>query len=557
MSNNLEKQQYTIQGYSLSKLLKRLEDATARLEDLTFYQENYLLEKYNVSIEGVNNVPSASQDTADPSVIKTIGAQQDLQNIDVKEETITEQVEKPLAIKEFDLFIEDNIKPLFEVSEKIDTVVKDAAKLYLEAYIETSKFLQACALASKPDMQSAEFAEALKPISTKIMEINEFKESQRNSKYSAYLSSFCEGFPVFSWVTTTTPQGLVDSFKEAAQFWTNRVLKEFREADPNSVEWVKLYLSGFDELKKYIKQYQTTGPTFKSSGGIPLTEALKNISSDVSSSFSSTSSSSLTVPTSGGSTGGAPPPPPPPPPAAVFEVKTESKPTKSVDSGDMTAVFAQLSQGEAITSGLKKVDKSEIKKNPLPASSTANTASKNSGPPIKPKKPQDISMKQPKKEMVGNKWFVMDFVNEPQPIVIEGSSLDESVFVGKCINTVVQVKGKINSITFNECQGSSLVMDSCVAGVDFIKCNKFGLQVDGTCPMISIDKCEGGDIYLSKDSINADISTSCATALNVNLPIGEDDEYVEFPIAEQLIHKFDVTKGKNGKIVSQVFEHAG
>lgn len=538
-----DSKQLYAQGYSLTKLLKRLEDATARLEDLTIYQEEYITEKY-----GVQGNETAKQDSppeieiVNNDIIKTIGDHQVC-----KEEPLT----KPKAIEEFDLFINENIKPLLDLSEKIDTSVVDAVKLYIEAYVETSKFLEACSIAIKPDMQSAEFGEALQPISSKIQEINEFKEFQRSSKYSSYLSSICEGFPVFSWVTTTTPQGLVDSYKEAAQFWTNRILKEFRESDPVSVEWVKLFLSGFDELKKYIKAYQTTGPTYSSTSGIPLLTALAKVSS-------SSSDGAAAPPAAPTTTGGNPPPPPPPPapPAAVFEVKTDD--TKATaESGDMTAVFAELSKGENITSGLKKVDKAEIKKQKAESKPVSPPKPQGSKPPTKPKKPQDISMKEPKKELVGNKWFVMDFINEPSPIVIEGATLGESVFVGKCINSIIQVKGKVNSITFNECKGSSLVMDSCVAGVDFIKCDKFGLQVDGYCPMITTDKCDGGNVYLSKESINAEISTSCTTAMNVNLPIGEDDEFVEFPIPEQLVHKFDLEKGKSGKFVSEVFEHAG
>lgn len=531
--------QLNAQGYSITKLLKRLEDATARLEDLTIYQEEYITEKYGVQSNGTSITDAPAENEV---ASKDVG-----HNKEDNEGHKDESASKPKAIEEFDLFIAENIKPLLDLSEKIDTSVVDAVNLYLEAYVETSKFLEACSMAIKPDMQSAEFGEALKPISSKIQEINEFKEFQRSSKYSSYLSSICEGFPVFSWVTTTTPQGLVDSYKEAAQFWTNRILKEFRESDPVSVEWVKLFLSGFDELKKYIKANQTTGPTFSSKSGIPLLDALKKVSS-------SSVAPPVTPPTSAGNP--PPPPPPPAPPANVFEVKKDE--AKSAESGDMTAVFAELSKGENITSGLKKVDKAELKKQkelnkPVPASKPAV----NNKPPSKPKKPQDISIKEPKKELVGNKWFVMDFINEPSPIVIEGATLGESVFVGKCINSIIQVKGKVNSITFNECKGSSLVIDSCVAGVDFIKCEKFGLQVDGYCPMITTDKCDGGNVYLSKESINAEISTSCTTAMNVNLPIGEDDEFVEFAIPEQLVHKFDLNKGKSGKFLSEVFEHAG
>lgn len=518
-----------IQGYSLTKLLKRLEDATARLEDLTIYQEEYISDKYGIQVnDNSKQTPSSENEIVNNDIIKTNGDHQ------IRKDEFSE---KPKAIVEFDLLIDNKIKPLLELSEKIDAAVVDAVKLYLEAYAETSKFLQACNMAIKPDMQSAEFAEALGPISAKIQEINEFKDFQRSSKFSSYLSSICEGFPVFSWVTTTTPQGLVDSYKEAAQFWTNRILKEFRESDPNSVEWVKLYLSGFDDLKKYIKEYQTTGPSFSSSSNLSILDALNGLS---------TKSTAAAT--------NAPPPPPPAPPAMVFEIK-QDKPT-SAESGDMTAVFAELNKGENITSGLKKVDKAELKKEKELKKKESKPITDNK-PPVKPKKPQDISIKEAKKELVGNKWFVMDFINEPAPIVIAGATIGESVFVGKCINSIVQVKGKVNSITFNECKGSSLVMESCVSGVDFIKCEKFGLQVDGYCPMITTDKCDGGNVYLSKESINAEISTSCTTAMNVNLPIGDDEEFVEFAIPEQLVHKFDLNKGKSGKFVSEVFEHAG
>jgi adenylyl cyclase-associated protein len=54
---------------------------------------------------------------------------------------------------------------------------------------------------------------------------------------------------------------------------------------------------------------------------------------------------------------GAPPPPPPPPPVA-----TSGAPSPAVGPA---AVFAELNRGEDVTSGLRKVDKSEMThKNP-------------------------------------------------------------------------------------------------------------------------------------------------------------------------------------------------
>jgi adenylyl cyclase-associated protein len=55
---------------------------------------------------------------------------------------------------------------------------------------------------------------------------------------------------------------------------------------------------------------------------------------------------------------GAPPPPPPPPPALAA---TSGK----APAGGAAAVFAELNKGEAVTQGLRKVDKSQMThKNP-------------------------------------------------------------------------------------------------------------------------------------------------------------------------------------------------
>lgn len=64
--------------------------------------------------------------------------------------------------------------------------------------------------------------------------------------------------------------------KEATQFYGNRILKDFREKcaiftslhfynscyldrDPTHVEWVRAYTAIFDDLKKYVMEYHTTG----------------------------------------------------------------------------------------------------------------------------------------------------------------------------------------------------------------------------------------------------------------------------------------------------------
>lgn len=62
-----------------------------------------------------------------------------------------------------------------------------------------------------------------------------------------------------------------------------------------------------------------------------------------------------------GAGGPPPPPPPPPPPAGILPSGAPATPP----AGGAGAVFAELNKGEAVTQGLRKVDKSEMThKNP-------------------------------------------------------------------------------------------------------------------------------------------------------------------------------------------------
>lgn len=81
----------------------------------------------------------------------------------------------------------------------------------------------------------------------------------------------------------------------------------------------------------------------------------------------------------------------------------------------MGAVFADLNKGESVTSGLRKVDKSEMThKNPalrgnapVPSSSAAGGSPPLGSKPVKPPKPQAMQKKPSKKALDGNKWAVV------------------------------------------------------------------------------------------------------------------------------------------------------
>lgn len=541
--------EFAIQGFNLVKLLKRLEDATARLEDVTLYQEGYIQSKIEERTQASKKSTSedltsiADSDSGNASINK----QKD-ENTDALEPTIKEiNEETPKSVLEFEAFLNENVDKLLNISEKIDPLLMEAVKLLKDSFLIQLDLINLAVKAKQPDYSSPEFMNIIKPINENIMSITELKDKNRQSLVFSYLNSIAEGGLVLSWFAISTPLSFISDVKDAAQFWTNKVLKEFKENDPNSVEWVNTYMNLFANLKVYIKEYQTTGLKWNTKpSALDFKEALTQIQSK--------SSSSAQVSDTNRSAAAAPAPP-----ASVFEVKNDD--SKSTASGGMDAVFVELNQGESITKGLKKVDKSQqTHKNPelragstVPGSSSAVT--KSDIPPPKPKKPSILKTKKPpRKELIGNKWFIENYdsqPNEAEPILIEANK-DESVFIGKCSNVFIQIKGKVNAISLSETEKCSLLLESCISGLDIVKSNKFGIQVQNFLPQISIDKSDNGSIYLSKESLNTEIFTSCSTTINVNLPVGEDDDFVEFPIPEQLKHTF-----ANGKLNSSVFEHMG
>lgn len=232
----------------------------------------------------------------------------------------------------------------------------------------------------------------------------------------------------------------------------------------------------------------------------------------------------------------------------------------------MNAVFDQLNQGSAVTAGLRKVDKSEMThKNPtlragssVPQRSESQTSlgSNRSKSPMPAKKPDSLKGKKPgKKELDGNKWIVENFENTGTEIIEIQAELNHSILISKCSKCVIQVKGKANAISIDNCTGLSLLIGSLVSSIDVIKSPKFALQVDGVLPTIMLDQIDGAQIYLQEESMNSppEVFTSKCSSINiVTPPKSEDDDSKETPLPEQLRSYF-----KNGRLVTEVVEHAG
>lgn len=154
--------------------------------------------------------------------------------------------------------------------------------------------------------------------------------------------------------------------------------------------------------------------------------------------------------------------------------------------------------------------------------------------------PKPVVEKPPVFARDGKKWLIENQKNNSN-LVVDGADMNNVVYIFKCVNSTVVVKNKINSIVMDSCKKSSIVFESLVSSAEFINCQSVQMQVLGKVPTITIDKTDGCQMYLSKDSLSTEIVTSKSSELNVMVPKADGD-YSEHPIPEQ----FKTTIGPKG-----------
>ena len=55
----------------------------------------------------------------------------------------------------------------------------------------------------------------------------------------------------------------------------------------------------------------------------------------------------------------------------------------------------------------------------------------------------------------------------------------------------VQVKGKLNAITIDQCSKTGVVFQDLVASCELVNSSSLQVQVTGLVPTVAIDKCDG------------------------------------------------------------------
>ncbi|KAE8148929.1 adenylate cyclase associated N terminal-domain-containing protein [Aspergillus avenaceus] len=526
--------------HNLTTLIKRLEAATSRLEDMAMGLDD-------PSSPKTLNAAAAAPETVAPEPPK----------LAIPAAPAAPAV--PPQIEDFDTLINKDVRNFVELGNKIGDLVADQSKAVLQAFEAERTYLYVSTKAKKPEPQPPELMIELHNASDNI---NMIRESNRASPLFNHLSAVAEGIVALGWFFESKPGDFVSEIVGGIEYYGNKVLKEYKEKDKTHVQYIQSYYQVFKALAAYLKKHYPKGLTWNEQSGIDAQEALRQVKGGSSSGSGAGGAPpppppppvpTLNVP------GGVPPPPPPPPPGVPPPPGAAPAP-----AGDMSAVFAQLNQGEGITSGLRKVDKSEMThKNPsLRAGSTVSerpdsqgsiSRSKSPAPSKKPKPESMRSRKPPRMELESNKWFIENFDN-PGEIIEVPALQNQSILISRCTKTIVKVSSKANAIAIDNCKELSLIVDSLVSSLDVIKSPKFALQIDGVVPTLLLDQVDGATVYLGSQSLGTEVFSSKSTAINVMLPPkpGTDDDTKECPVPEQI-----KTYVKDGVLVNEIVEHAG
>jgi len=153
-------------------------------------------------------------------------------------------------------------------------------------------------------------------------------------------------------------------------------------------------------------------------------------------------------------------------------------------------------------------------------------------------------------ELEDKKWKI-EYQVKQENLIVDQTDMKQSVYVYKCRECTIIVKGKVNSILIDSCNRVGILFDDVLSTVEFINSTNVQMQATGKVPTVAIEKTDGCQVYLSKSSIDAEIVSSKSSSMNVLVVNEAGDDFDEFPVPEQFKTRID---SKTRKLVTTATE---
>lgn len=563
---------------NLTTLIKRLEAATSRLEDIA---------------SSVISPEQTLRDLSSPSAAAPLTTSGSAPNLTTSTATVPEPAPAapptpslPQSITALDTLLSTHLPPFLTATASLSgsPIPSQQAESVRAAFLAQRRFILTSTRARKPDFTRSEtFSDLLADLQHAVDRVNSFRDNRAERR--DHLAMVAEGIGALQWLLVDTkPADFVGETLGGAMLFGNRVLTACKNGGGEGAEAVKAFEGLLKALKEYVQTYYPAGLTWNAQGVEDAAQAYREAGEGP---------TEATTAAANGTVAAAPPPPPPPPPPPLPNFDNSGAPTpppaapknaaRGSGGGDMGAVFEQLNRGAAVTAGLRKVDASEMThKNPsLRASSIVpenQQRAKSPGPgPAKPKPetlrqnstgtstnsklPPNNNSNKPastggKTTLDGNKYIIENYDRPPKPIEITITSLAQSVLITKCAHTTIIVRGKANAVSIDSSPRAQVLVETLVSGFEIMRSPGVAVQITGHVPTVVLDQVDGGMVYLpaQEEGKETEVFTSKCSGVNVVVPEagGEEAEGKEWAIPEQIR---SVVRG--GKVRSEIVEHAG
>ena len=455
-----------------------------------------------------------------------------------------------------------SLSPLASLTESLnDEQLNAAFSNFKIALSSVSSVIKTASRSIGPD--PAAMQSLVTPIGLQIQTLMSMADKSRRLPAFNHIKVLSECAQMLQWVMFTPgpssplappPQLAIDAL-QAAEFFTNKILQEWRGKDERQVLWVKGVKELMTRIEGVLKTNFTQGLIWAGSSGVPLKEAMANTSS--------VAATPAVAPIKPPPPPPPPPPGPPPPPLSIQKLQEASSgPLASVkaqgSSEGMAALFKDIAKGEGLTSGLKKVTddmktKSRTDRTSVVSMSELNTPAAQKGPAggARSTVPSGVA----RIELQDRKW-VVEYQVGARGIVVEVTDPRHSVYIYGCKDTLIKVQGKANNIALDSCSKTGVVFGDVIAAVEVVNCKSVQLQASGIVPTINVEKTDGCQLFLNHQLAldgNFQIVTAKCSEMNVVLAGSTEEEQPrEEPIPEQFISSF-----VNGKLVTQASSHSG
>ena len=130
------------------------------------------------------------------------------------------------SINAYDDLLANFLKPFLTTSSEIGGDVKSISDLVDQAFQYERSFLLEASKCVKPADLQAFYG----LFSKKIEAVQEVREKNRKSEFFNHLSAISESIGALGWIAVSpAPSPYVKEMNDSAQFYTNRVLKDFKE----------------------------------------------------------------------------------------------------------------------------------------------------------------------------------------------------------------------------------------------------------------------------------------------------------------------------------------